>query len=141
MLAGAAQGAAASCVAVCALGLGRWCRCRVPLLCALGSLDAGAAAGCPCCVHLGAWMLVPLQGAAAVCASALGAGAGAGCWWCVHLGAWVLAAAVCALGLPLLSAAAARHCCVWLGGSLAAEGCRCCVRLPLVSCAHFFGSM
>ena len=64
-------------------------RCKVPLLCALGSLGAGAAAGCHCVplwvllCRLGAWVLLPLQGAAAVCAWELGClcGAAAVCAW------------------------------------------------------------
>ena len=85
----ALQGAAAA--AVCVWELGRWRRCRVPLVCALGSATGVCAwkfgCWCCCCVHLGAWVLVPLslprvrfgclvplQGAAAVCACELG------CW-------------------------------------------------------------
>ena len=81
------QGAAA----LCAWKLACWCRCRVPLLCALGGAALGSALG-------GAWGAWPLQGA--LCAlwslgagaaagfmarPALGDGAAAGCRWTVLL--------------------------------------------------------
>ena len=53
--------------AVCALELGCWCRCRVPL--------QGAAA--ECCLRFGPWLPAPLQGAAA-----------RGC--CLRSGAWLV---------------------------------------------------
>ena len=49
---------------------GCWCRCKVPLLCAL---ELG------CCARLAEWVLVPLLGAAAL--GSLGAGK-LGCWCC-----------------------------------------------------------
>ena len=50
---------------MCVFELGCWCRCRAPLLCALGSLRAGCRCRERCCVHSGAFA----QGAAA-CAAA-----------------------------------------------------------------------
>ena len=53
--------------------LGCWRRCRVPLLCALGSLGAGAVV--PLLCMLESW--VPLQGAAAGCRCCAAEGLGA----------------------------------------------------------------
>ena len=83
---------------MCALGC--WCRCKAPLLCALGRLGgfgAGAAAGCRCCVHLA------LAG--------FGAGAAAACAW--EVGRW------CQCRVPLLGSL----------GAASVPACHCCERL------------
>ena len=83
--------------------------CRVPLLCACGSLGAGAAAAvCDCCVRVGDWVLAPLLCAAAVCVWELG------CW--------------CRCCVLLLCATVV---CVWGPGVGAAAVCGCCVRVEL----------
>ena len=101
---------------VCVCKLGCYCRCRVPLLCALGSFCAG----CCCCVRLG--VLAPLllvlperpERSFSYCwrnsldsvsywasyfkyrksCVSLGAGAAAGCCSCVRLGPLLCAGAV-----------------------------------------------
>ena len=143
------QHAAARCVGVCALELGCWCCCRVPLPdvwpcvlwslgvvwpCALCSLGAGAAAGCHChmcglcawwChVCFGASVLVPLQGAAARCVVlwSSGAGADAGCR-CQTFGRVYFAAWVL---VPLeVPPPDVWPCVLWSLGAAAAAGCRC----------------
>ena len=140
------QGAAARCVAVCAVELGCWCRCRALLPdvwpCALWSLGAGAATGrcCQMCgrVRCGAWVLVPLQGAAARCVAvcAVELGCWCRCWvphvwpcalWSLCAGAAGRCVAVCALELgcwcfcrvPLPDVGA---CALWSLGAGAAAG-------------------
>ena len=123
--------------AVCALELGCWCRCRVPLQSAVCASDLGCRhrcrvplqGGAVCAVGLGWCRCRVLQGAAGGCCCPMHGAVGRRCRvlpclseFCLLFGAWLLA--------PLQCAAAG--CCFVCALKL---GCWCRCRVPLQNAA------